>query len=715
MIGFGTDTERAPVLDYSLPRSTEYTFYGTLPFPVDRNRFKPITEPPELEESVEEIVNEIVTALQGNMGSRYIQATAAELRQIEFVQVYGSTVVYYRADNDFKPDYTLTAAAPGSTSAPSPPTFTNTPGGHPLQGLLGNGPQAFQLSTAPPPLDAIYYKTGIDLNRLALAIKKRAMAVYQKPERFVAGRKMPATIYLTLPRNQARQKLFLLEEYKLASWANNYGAGRVIKTESLLPNETLTVQIKTWQQSTINTSKSESIIENQSEEVVAEFNAMMEDENVYVTSTTLGMDWANEITKKGKVGGGLSFSIGPIISFEGGGGYEYEETNYISESLSFSREDTNREFRSLVGRYLSSKADSRVNEVSTVTNFDYTQGAENVTIRTLQNMNASRTLNFVFRELMQEYVTLQYLNDFSICFASGFGDPPIVVSIGQLDDLLNDVIADAPGENPDEWRDEIRKSLIKQYCEVYNFRNEKKQFLELHVENYSDSPCVGGSEPEDTIEYLRKYSGPPTDPGILDVYSSLIKVPGIILRVWRTVMPTTSIIVDALLGRGEALDCYNSRLQDATARAAELENQRRELALEVVEDQPTPAAQAEAYRKVYYEPVANPWPCTDNGTHPGHEWLALMAPTELSAAPGGTATANLLFSREHVTGTVFLNVQDLPGTITLAPAAVSSSENTAVLTFTVASTALPGTYPCQLMLFSEGHHKALPFTFTVTE
>jgi hypothetical protein len=61
-------------------------------------------------------------------------------------------------------------------------------------------------------------------------------------------------------------------------------------------------------------------------------------------------------------------------------------------------------------------------------------------------------------------------------------------------------------------------------------------------------------------------------------------------------------------------------------------------------------------------------------------------------------------------GTVSGSQWNVPGTITLVPA----TDNSAVLTFTIAPTAIPSTYPCQLMLFSEGHHKALPFTFIVT-
>jgi hypothetical protein len=42
-------------------------------------------------------------------------------------------------------------------------------------------------------------------------------------------------------------------------------------------------------------------------------------------------------------------------------------------------------------------------------------------------------------------------------------------------------------------------------------------------------------------------------------------VPGIILEVNKNTLRTDSLIVDALLGQGEALDCYSMKVQEADA------------------------------------------------------------------------------------------------------------------------------------------------------
>lgn len=76
------------------------------------------------------------------------------------------------------------------------------------------------------------------------------------------------------------------------------------------------------------------------------------------------------------------------------------------------------------------------------------------------------------------------------------------------------------------------------------------------------------------------------------------------------ILRTDSVIVDSVLGQGEALDCYNQRLQEASAQAAELRNARMELNTELEKDKTDlalaaiakisdPVQQAEAYEKIF--------------------------------------------------------------------------------------------------------------------
>ena len=64
-------------------------------------------------------------------------------------------------------------------------------------------------------------------------------------------------------------------------------------------------------------------------------------------------------------------------------------------------------------------------------------------------------------------------------------------------------------------------------------------------------------------------------------------------------MKTDSVVVDALLGQGEALDCYNIKLQNEAVVKARLENELLTQQKEIIEAQSTAADRADKYKKVF--------------------------------------------------------------------------------------------------------------------
>ena len=78
-----------------------------------------------------------------------------------------------------------------------------------------------------------------------------------------------------------------------------------------------------------------------------------------------------------------------------------------------------------------------------------------------------------------------------------------------------------------------------------------------------------------------------------------ISVKGIIKNVTHRVLPTDSVIVDSLLGQGEALDCFNLKLQDASVLEAELDNDVTQQKLDIINDITDPAEKAALYKKVF--------------------------------------------------------------------------------------------------------------------
>jgi len=74
--------------------------------------------------------------------------------------------------------------------------------------------------------------------------------------------------------------------------------------------------------------------------------------------------------------------------------------------------------------------------------------------------------------------------------------------------------------------------------------------------------------------------------------------------------PHPTLIVDALLGQGEALDCYNMREQDAAALKSELDNQITQMKMDIINTVVPPENKPDAFEKVFCkcceEPVTTP-------------------------------------------------------------------------------------------------------------
>jgi hypothetical protein len=138
----------------------------------------------------------------------------------------------------------------------------------------------------------------------------------------------------------------------------------------------------------------------------------------------------------------------------------------------------------------------------------------------------------------------------------------------------------------------VKNEILKHYCKVFNYKSELKDFIEKISINYGD--CLGISE---NAEFWR------IRPTLEDSYSKnnglAIKVKGVILNVQTHTLRTPSVVADALLGQGEALDCFNAKLQDAAAVKTHLENAIMLQQMEIVNAIEDSKDKASAYKKVF--------------------------------------------------------------------------------------------------------------------
>jgi hypothetical protein len=351
-------------------------------------------------------------------------------------------------------------------------------------------------------------------------------------------------------------QLMIVEEYKVASFLGQYGLGRVLRTFSLLPGEKTTLRMKTYKEITSIKTQSENILDSQSKESVEEMERLAQEEK--------GSTSSNTNTKSANLD--LSFKI-PFIG--GGGG--------ASASVS------NTSVRTTNAQALSKALDKHVNksnanrqvQINTSTTETSKDTEETSTEREVVNYNKSRVLNFVFRQLQQEYINITYLNNIKIAFHTGTPDSLRIVPLEELSDFLDEVLDLSSYSNR---RIFAEKELLKHYCRVTNYDNKNVQFLEQtkteHDLYFPENIKLMEGKP-----YWRKSKS-------TEVYNDgnvSAPIDGIILNVQKTTLKTSSVLAEAILGQVDALDCFNLQIQDSESQKGYMDLFEREQRLKIEE------------------------------------------------------------------------------------------------------------------------------------
>lgn len=373
-------------------------------------------------------------------------------------------------------------------------------------------------------------------------------------------------------------QLVLVEEYRLSSYLGNYGAGRTLNTFTLLPGEKTTISLKTFRKSATDTKSASSVLDSFSKESADDFETSLQREQSNKQAYQQSFEYHAEAEAS------VSWGFG---SAKVSGG--------VKGGTSSQREEMAKSASSALQKHAAKASSKREVQVNTSTEVREESGEETAITRQLENINVSRVLNFVFRQLNQEYYTFLHLVDVRVAFWNGFSESVEEVPLSQLDTLLEKYI------NPEmvdgkTRRERVRELIVDQLQTIFDYKDDPVQLVEERKIADHDS-------------YLRvrkmvsEYEDPATH--------FKVAVPGVILKVDKTVMRTDGVIVDALLGQGEALDGYSQGLQQTAVQQRQLENEQRQvqedrekLAQKIVTDQAV--TKAEIYRQVFASVAALP-------------------------------------------------------------------------------------------------------------
>lgn len=373
---------------------------------------------------------------------------------------------------------------------------------------------------------------------------------------------------------KAHPQIVIMETYRLSSFLGQYGAGRTLNTFSLLPGEKTTISVKTFRKSASDSKSASSVLDSFTKESADDFENSVQNEQSDKKASQGSFEYHAEAEANVSWGFGSAKVSGGV---KGGTASQREE---------FSKNISN-----AVNKHASKASSKRDVQVNTSSEVKEESGEETSITRQLENINVGRTLNFIFRQLNQEHITLLHLVDTRVAFWNGYSESVEEVPLPKLDGLIEKYI------QPDR-REEIRELILDQLNTVYDYDDK-----------LVDPPIIEKKKVAVGDSYWRFRKSHKST--YTDETGNQITVPGVILSANKIVMRTEGVIVDAILGQGNALDDYSAGLQLSAVKQRELENKVRENRIDreilgrgIITD--TDADKAAIYAQVFPTAVALP-------------------------------------------------------------------------------------------------------------
>ena len=327
--------------------------------------------------------------------------------------------------------------------------------------------------------------------------------------------------------------LYLVESLRLTSFLGDYGAGRIVKTFTLLPGERTRISMRTFLQKESTRKEASSVLDSLTTESAADLETSVTQEQSDQKSYQSTKEYFAEAE------GSASWGWGSAKAKAG-----------VKGSSNAAREESVKNVSNATEKH-SARASAK-REVEVNTSYEaMARSEEELSIeRDIENVNRSRTLNFVFRQMNQAFHTFLHLTDVRVAFFNGDRSSRREVPLSRLDDLLDELVVEGR-------RDEVRQAILDQLSAV---RDHEGSLVDV-VRTVTVAPGD---------EYIR--FDPDLQASVEDDRGRTFTVPGVLLQHRELVMRTEGVIVEAVLGNGDALDEFAQQVQqfDVARREAEV-------------------------------------------------------------------------------------------------------------------------------------------------
>lgn len=379
------------------------------------------------------------------------------------------------------------------------------------------------------------------------------------------------------PPTPPKPRFFIVERYGISSFLGDYGMGRTVKTFTLLPGESTTISLKTWQSTEESIQESSSIIDSHEQSARDRFADKVQNETTDKATKSKTEEWHVEAEAKASWGFGSA-------KVSGGGSGEYHS----------GREQFARQSSEAITEHAAEASSKRELSVSSSSEKTTESGSESLIERTISNVNVRRVLNFVFRELNQTYVTKFHLKDIHVAFTNGQYNSWREVPLSGLRQLLTETLQS-------NQVDKAAQQILRVAGTVFDHDDTAVQVLDkVTINATGDGVTIepaardGNGDfqaPEDDMYYRFR-------PGPLNQQNESNPVDGVLLRETAITMRTDSVVVEALLGQADALDQYAMEIQQAAATKESLANTREQLILGTLNAIDDPLQRAELGAKL---------------------------------------------------------------------------------------------------------------------
>ncbi len=355
-----------------------------------------------------------------------------------------------------------------------------------------------------------------------------------------------------------KPKLLFIEKFRLTNFPGDYGAGTTVKTFSLLPREVTEISIKTWRKSEEVIKKASSILDSYTEEKADEFEKSAQ----------------AECARGSKIDNTSSYSV--KASANAGWGWGSASVSAGTEgSSSSSREESAKNVLNAAAKHAQSSNAQRDVNIDTEHERKTETGLETSIMRTIRNLNVTRTLNFTFRQMNQQYHSILHLVGLRIGFYNGYPGSFRDYSLGDLVYFVNKYM-----KNPAEFLEEFKTIILNEYANVDDYHGRPQALIEdvskgpggrsyLRVKPTIDEE----GNPYGQQEYFMRPEKKDKDGKIVQ-QEDVRWLDGVILRNQTITMKTDGVIVEALMGKVNALDEYSYLYRMEKIRKRKFENER---------------------------------------------------------------------------------------------------------------------------------------------